>query len=881
MLFKQSCRGPSGPPIGACETYLRQHPDDREARLAFIRRLRRRSNYGEAENQLDKLLAANPGDDEVLALKAELLDWTRDGLPDPGLTARGESSEFGKKGYSHRFSSSYQIGNMELRPTRIGWQSRFFTTLTPVPDHFEARVVRVHTPPTGGGERGAVLGLKQPREAPVTSLGEGTQRSAFGDMRPALDARAFGAAESGRLKAPAPTGVFPSDHPFRVMLLEHNYRGRHSYPPIGTYETYLRQHPGDTEVHVAFIYQLGRRGNYGEAENQLDRLLAANAGGNTQRPAFEDPPSIFHVSLNRPPAVQGAGRQASSGVLPSDYPARVAALEQAYRDDPADEAVVDALVGSYAMGSDYDKAIVILERFLRQHSASLTWRLRLVRLYAWSGRADEALKRLEGIADADHPEVAELECRLLSDLGRARAAAACYQDLLRRPSGDEKKRAAYQLQMARNQAWATKTHPAIRAYEAYLRQHRDDREVHLEFIRQLRYRGNYGEAENQLDKLLAANPSDDEVLALKAEVLHWAGNRSFEARAAAESALTIAPDNLDAQVARVYALRSLGENRAALLSFEQLRQTVDRAGGVRPESTYGGGYRDLERILSRPLRLQTLFPAAVYHDSDGIHDVTAGVQIGIPIRHDHTLRLNFLEYNSSAPLSSPFTAGRERSRLREFSLGGTIHARAGLDVTLMGGGTQRSTFDEVRPTFDVTVNSSPLDRWTFAFSVAREFLTITPRAIDLDISSYRFAADASHAFNTRTSLGFSVDRRLWSDDNTSTSANAVIRRILRYSKPFMIDIGARSRLESFAEDTKLASGFFTPDQLWRHEGFLELRGEIGHRFQYDFRGAAGTQRILRSAPYRLSWEAASSLQFRLTNRVSLTLNYCLVSRICG
>ena len=57
----------------------------------------------------------------------------------------------------------------------------------------------------------------------------------------------------------------------------------------------------------------------GLAGRQLDRLLAANAGGNTQRPAFEDPPSIFHVSLNRPPAVQGAGGQASSGTLPSDY----------------------------------------------------------------------------------------------------------------------------------------------------------------------------------------------------------------------------------------------------------------------------------------------------------------------------------------------------------------------------------------------------------------------------------------------------------------------------------------------------------------------------------------------------------------------------------
>src|SRR5215467_12646600 len=63
------------------------------------------------------------------------------------------------------------------------------------------------------------------------------------------------------------------------------------------------------------------------------------------------------------------------------------------------------------------------------------------------------------------------------------------------------------------------------------------------------------------NRLLSPNPDDAEVLALKAEVLHWAGDRRFLARRTADRAAEVAPAYPDAQVAQVYPSLDLGQNR--------------------------------------------------------------------------------------------------------------------------------------------------------------------------------------------------------------------------------------------------------------------------------------------------------------------------------
>src|SRR2546425_648040 len=130
--------------------------------------------------------------------------------------------------------------------------------------------------------------------------------------------------------------------------------------------------------------------------------------------------------------------------------------------------------------------------------------------------------------------------------------------------------AEIQLKLAQNQAWSGDTSRAIRTYETYLQARPDDRNATMELIRLRRYRGDYSQAEKLCDRLLATQPDDPEVLALKAEVLHWAGNRRLLARRTAARAAQLAPGYPDAHVVQVYTLRDLGQNRAAAREFDLL-----------------------------------------------------------------------------------------------------------------------------------------------------------------------------------------------------------------------------------------------------------------------------------------------------------------------
>src|SRR5258708_18770764 len=102
----------------------------------------------------------------------------------------------------------------------------------------------------------------------------------------------------------------------------------------------------------------------------------------------------------------------------------------------------------------------------------------------------------------------------------------------------------------------------------------------MELIGWRRYRGNYSHAEKLCNGLLVLNPDDAEVLALKAEVLHWARDRRFLARRTADRAVALAPEYADAKVVQISAALDLGENRVATREFAALKQLIDSRGGA-------------------------------------------------------------------------------------------------------------------------------------------------------------------------------------------------------------------------------------------------------------------------------------------------------------
>ena len=575
-------------------------------------------------------------------------------------------------------------------------------------------------------------------------------------------------------------------------------------------------------------------------------------------------PVVGAAAESAGPAGQTPGRDPS-------YQERVALLEGAYRRNPGDVETLSALVGSYAMAERYEKAIHVITVFLEREPGQDRWRFRLAQMYYWDGNVRSALEELDKTSSPLNPPEAQFRCHVLSSSGRAKEAASCYKTLIQ--AGDPEKRAAYELGLARNSAWSGATRQAINSYLKYLEEHSDDREVAIELARQLVYRGNYGEAEERLNALLALNPNDAEVLVLKSELLHWHGKRSFEAREDAERALQISPDDLGARLAHVYALQDLGQRRSAVREFDEIQRQLTSQKGRNLEASDAPGYRYLERNLERFSVSDSILPISIYNDSDSIHAVSAAIEVGIPVQHDHKIQLRVSERSSSAPEGSVFTLDREKARLRQFEVGGTLLARPGMSLKLLGGAADRPRGDGLRPIFQVRLGGSPTDRWETQFDAGREFLALTPRALDLDISNYFVAGAVRYHFDSRSSLGISGNRRLWSDDNASTLLQTDYSRTLRHSSKFLIDAGVRSRIESFDRDTELASGFFTPDLLWRHEATLGFNGALGHRFRYDIRGAAGTQRMKRGASYRFSYELFSSLRFSLGGPFSLTANY--------
>jgi len=479
-------------------------------------------------------------------------------------------------------------------------------------------------------------------------------------------------------------------------------------------------------------------------------------------------------------------------------------------------------------------------------------------------------------AEPRNAEVLEALAGSYAMAGRHQQAVAALKDLLE-ITGSEDAR----LNLGRNQSWAGDTDAAIKTYEQYLKARPADRAATMELIRMKRWSGDYLGAEELCDRLLTSNYKDAKVLALKAETLHWAGNRGRMARHSAEAAATYDPELLDARVARIYSLRDQGERTEAVREFRALSDQITRRGGFTPDATYGDAYRLLETEFARSGHVQRP-TASVYNDSDGIHNLYTGFQALLPAA-DHKLRLDLAQYRTSAPLGGSFTAGRDHAMVSEFTAGSVIQVAPSVWVTSLGGASRRSSSSTVRPIFDVQATTNALDRWTFDFAAGREFLKVTPRAVDRNMSSYRLGGGAQYHFDPRTSLAVRFERRLWSDDNRSNGADASVRRILVYHRPFMIDAGVQSHWESFDRDTRFASGFFTPERYHRHDGFLGLHGELNHKMRYEIRGAAGAQELAARGGYRPSWEIAASTSVRLSGPLELWAgyqrrNYSLISR---
>jgi Flp pilus assembly protein TadD len=492
----------------------------------------------------------------------------------------------------------------------------------------------------------------------------------------------------------------------------------------------------------------------------------------------------------------------------------------------------------------------------------------------------EKLAALEKAREA-HPN----DLQNLDALAGSYSMGAEYQkaiEVLQQMQNLNREDRALSLRIARNYAWAGNSRRAISEYKIYLAGVPEDRQATIELIQLHRYRGDYPEAEELCNRLLTNHSDDAEVLALKAEVLHWARDRRLLARRTADRAAAIAPGDPEARVSQVYALMDLGENRRATSEFAALKNLVESQGGVTPASTYRDAYRLLEGSLLNPIAFSGTPGFSTYNDSDGIHNTFAGVSLERSVAAEHKLLLDVGWYAASAPQGSIFNATHGQAWLTNFRAGGQVRLAPAVYMTLLGGASYRTSDGALRPVYNFDLSASPIDRWTFHLSSGREFLGVTPRAIDRGISSTTVGGTIQFALDPRTFLSIGTNRGYWSDANQSFRSDATLKRVVHYNRHVSVDAGLLHHWEQFDRNTQLEAGFFTPDRYWRHDGFLGVHGEL-KRVQYELRGSGGSQQVAHGADYRPDWDITSAVSVKLSRLLKLWAsyqrrNYSLVSR---
>jgi hypothetical protein len=338
----------------------------------------------------------------------------------------------------------------------------------------------------------------------------------------------------------------------------------------------------------------------------------------------------------------------------------------------------------------------------------------------------------------------------------------------------------------------------------------------------------------------------------------------------AERSIALSPDLREGYVAGVYALKDLGYRREAADMFADL-QSRTQAAGFDPQAPYVGGYKYLLERVPTWSKLQARLPYSFYNDTDGIRATSSGTRLAFPVRN-HMLWLNGQQYAASAPASSVFSFDATEQRVRTVSAGAMLHIgpNAWLEAST---GVASYTSNAQQGVFSIGFSGSPVDRWTFRFDVTRNILAVSPKSIRTGLAFLSLQTSAEYHFSSRTNIAFAADRRFWNNDNKSVGGNVQLQHVLRYSKRFAIAAGPRLRVETFARNTTVASGYYTPDWYDCYQGFVGFHGELVNRLTYDVRPAIGVQRLASGSEFRRTHEIASALNLRITRALFLSANY--------
>jgi len=265
----------------------------------------------------------------------------------------------------------------------------------------------------------------------------------------------------------------PNDTSAQLGLAQvYSYAG--NYPQsIAAYQKFLARNPRNTQARTELAEVLSYANRSPEALRELAKVIAQS-------------PTDQAARLARADILSRSGRTNDA----------VAQYNEILASDPTSTRARQGLADAYLYGRRYDDAIRVYDRLIAARPTDVGLRISRARALGYAGRARESVAALRSIVASD-------PTNQTARLALAEAGA--------------------------NSGNATLQRDSIGEYRQILKTSPDNLNAELGLARVLSYRGKYGESKTILNRILAANPTNNEARLALADTERFAGN-SFDAK---------------------------------------------------------------------------------------------------------------------------------------------------------------------------------------------------------------------------------------------------------------------------------------------------------------------------------------------------------------
>ena len=283
--------------------------------------------------------------------------------------------------------------------------------------------------------------------------------------------------------------------------------------------------------------------------------------------------------------------------------------------DPRDGTAILRVALMQAWQEQYDVAIELLDRLIKQQPGHLDARLARARVHAWSGDIPTALDEVAEVlaVQPDNPEALETLGIFLAWAGQLDEALASYDELLAIAPGN----GSAQLLRAQAFAWAAQFEASRAAYDTLLARDPDDIDARLGLARTLALSEDFDGALAEYDEVLVRAPDEMRARTGKSKTLGWA-DRLPESELVALQAVEADRSSAEAWggLGRVY--RWQGRDASAQEALETAAELAPTNAVIR------------DQLRSVNLALAPLAqPTVIYeNDSDGNTMVTTSIAAG-------------------------------------------------------------------------------------------------------------------------------------------------------------------------------------------------------------------------------------------------------------